>query len=120
VTLPGGALPSCTPGALAKPPHETAPHDSYYGIVTKQQTLDQLVGLDGARPNEATALKIMAAVEHGSTLDEIAGCLGISTETLERSYPGAIAEAGRVGHFRDYKGEPAVSEAPKPLYVPNR
>lgn len=86
--------------------------------MTKQQALDQLVGLDGTRPNEAMALKIMDAVEHGSTLNEIAGCLGISIETLERSYPGAIAEAGRIGHFRHPKGVPAVSEAPKPLYVP--
>lgn len=117
---PGSVSESCTPSASAKPPNETAPPDGYYGIVTKQQALDQLVGLNGTCPNEATALKVMAADEHGSTLDEIAGCLGISIETLERSYPGAIAEAGRVGHFRYPHHKPAVSEAPKPLYVPNR
>ena len=118
--MPGVVSASCTPSALAKPLNETAPPDGYYGIVTKQQVLDQLVGLDGTRPNEATALKVRVAVEHDSTLDEIAERLGISTEALDRNYPGAIAEAGRIGHFRHPNGGPAVSEAPKPLYVPNR
>jgi hypothetical protein len=87
--------------------------------VTKQQALDQLARLSGARPTEAKALKVGVAVEYGATLDEVAECLGISTATLERNYPGAIAEAGRVGHFRDREDKPAVSEAQKPLYVPD-
>jgi hypothetical protein len=87
--------------------------------VTKQQALDQLVGLDGTTPTEATALKIRVAVEHSAALDEVAECLGISVETLERSYPGAIAEAGRVGHFRGSGHDLAASEAPTPLYVPD-
>jgi hypothetical protein len=101
-------------------PNETVPPDGYYGTMTKQQALDQLVGLDGTRPNEATALKVMAALISNATLDEVAGCLSISTETLVRSYPGAIAEAGRPSSVRHPNSGPAVSEAPKPLYVPNR
>ncbi len=105
---------------MAKPPNESAPPDGYYGIVTKRQALDQLVELDGSHPNEATALQIMTAVQHGATLNEVADRLGISTETLESDYPGAIDEAGRIGHFRHPDGDPAVSEAVKPLYVSNR
>lgn len=111
-------LPRCY--RALQPPNEKAPPDGYYGSVTKQQALDQLVGLDGAHPTEATALKVRVAVEHSATLYEVAEVLGISTETLERSYPGAVAEAGRISHFRGSNDDPTASEAPKPLYVADK
>jgi transposase-like protein len=84
--------------------------------MSKQQALDRLAGAD-ARPSAETAHMIMTALEHGATIGEIAERINVSPEILERSYPGAISEAGRRGNFRAPTDSLVVSDAPKPLYV---
>jgi hypothetical protein len=82
----------------------------------KQQALDRLTGPDD-RPNSEIAHAIMAAFEHGVTLNEVAERMDITPEELELIYPGAISEAGQIGNFRHPTQPLASGNAPEPLYV---
>jgi hypothetical protein len=76
--------------------------------MTKQQALDKLIGV-GDRPHSEINQIVMVAHEHGATPDEIADRLGITSDALLMTYPDAISEAGRLGHFRHPHGGPAIS-----------
>ena len=67
--------------------------------MTKQDALARLRG-GRSRPGHEVALEIMAALEHGATVPEVAAALDTTPERIEIAFPGAISEAGRLGHIR--------------------
>jgi len=71
-------------------------------------------GLD----RQETGMRIIAALDDGATLEEIAARLGRPVQEIERVYAPAINEAGRLGQVKDPAGPvPIARDVPDQLYV---
>jgi len=83
-------------------------------VVSKTSALDRL-GEPDLDP-DAIGLRIMAALEHGASLDEIASKLNRPVEEVERVYAPAINEPGRLGQLKHPAGPvPIAGRARSPL-----
>src|SRR5215204_5199333 len=85
-------------------PRSVGAHDQagsgrrYADPVTMSIVLDRLSepGLD----RQETGMRIIAALDDGATLEEIAARLGRPVQEIERVYAPAINEAGRLGQVK--------------------